>query len=59
MPTARVTHCPACRKERITRYVGRATVKGQPQDLVQCPAGACELVWAVRPDHTPRRLTAA
>ncbi|WP_406470144.1 hypothetical protein OH738_29420 [Streptomyces hirsutus] len=58
MPAVRVTLCPACRCERITRLVGTATVKGRPQDLVQCPAGACELVWAVRPDHTPRRAAA-
>jgi hypothetical protein len=54
----RVTLCPACRQERITRRVGTATVKGHPQDLVQCPEMACELVWAVRPDHTPRRTAA-
>lgn len=59
MPIVRVTHCPACRKERITRRVGTTTLKGEKKDLFQCPEGACELVWAVRPDHTPRRLTAA
>jgi hypothetical protein len=59
MPTARVALCPACRCERITRLVGTATVKGQQQQLVQCPSKPCELVWAVRPDHTPRRATAA
>ncbi|GAA0657204.1 hypothetical protein GCM10009535_40280 [Streptomyces thermocarboxydovorans] len=48
-----------CRCERITRLVGTATVKGHRQDLIQCPDDACELVWAVRPDHTPSSRTAA
>jgi hypothetical protein len=59
MPTVRVTHCPACRRERLARLVGTATVNGQKQELIRCPEGACELVWAVRPDHTPRRTVAA
>jgi hypothetical protein len=59
MATARVTHCPACRRERLARLVGTTTVKGRRQELVQCPDSACELVWAVRPDHTPRRNLAA
>lgn len=54
----RVTHCPACRTERIARRVAAATVNGHRQDLVQCPDKTCELVWAVRPDHTPRRAAA-
>ncbi|WP_415947743.1 hypothetical protein [Streptomyces sp. KLOTTS4A1] len=55
----RVALCPACRCERITRRVGTTTIKGHKQTLVQCPDTACELVWALRPDHTPRRTTAA
>lgn len=52
----RVVHCPACRRERTARRVGKATVTGQPRDLVMCPERTCELVWAVCPD---RQLTAA
>lgn len=49
----RVTHCPACRRERIARRVGTATVTGRKVVLVQCPEAACELVWAIRPEARP------
>lgn len=42
-------HCPACRRERVVRPVGAATVRGTPVRLVQCADPACGLVWAVRP----------
>lgn len=56
--THRVAHCPACRRERITRRVAAATIHNRTRDLIQCTAADCELIWAVRPDPLPQRQSA-
>jgi hypothetical protein len=54
----RITHCPACRAERITKRVAGVVIGGAPHDVLQCPDKTCELCWCVRADR-PRVATAA
>jgi len=54
MPTpVRVVHCPACRRERVARLIGTATINGRRMPLAQCPDDTCELIWAVRSNPQP------
>lgn len=41
-------HCPACRRIRPVRVVGRVVVGRQDLHLVQCADRTCELIWATR-----------
>lgn len=52
-PPARVTHCPACRHERIARRVGAGHVDGRPVILWRCPRATCRLLWAIPDNTTP------
>lgn len=40
-------HCPACRKTRPTKTLGRVVVRAEHLDVVECAEPACGLRWCV------------
>jgi hypothetical protein len=50
--TTTARHCPACRRNRPVRVLGRIVLAGRHLDVIECMEETCALRWCVsaRPD---------